>query len=884
MDNFQYTVSVIVPVYNVEQYVATCLESLMHQTIRFSDIEILAVDDGSTDGSLAICQEYAAKYDNIKVFTKQNEGLSATRNYAICRAAGRYIMYLDSDDSFTNDTIRQVTSFFDAHYDEVDLVTYRIVPYTNGQARALHYRYKTLKETGIYDLRDPEYAFITQTNINVCVKNLMVDNVYFDTKPDFRHEDQKYCLDVLSNKMKIGYCAKGEYQYIFNPSSITKTYFYAYYLFEPTMAYWERVFRRFAPEIPAYVMGMYINDLNWKLKDDILFPYHYSPEAYQKAIGRIQALLAMVDAGIIWNHPAIDKFHKYYWLGMKPDIHPAISIDPNGTSIFAEGKLIFFRRKMEIVLHKIRVSHKRFRLLAFLKSPLYNYIDGEPEVYVIENESKRLKMDTFLSVHSFYRSRTQTNRFFAFSYECDIKEVQSIKITVGLQGQEYDTTFYRMPISGFTRGRSSYVRDDVKITLKENRFFLKELSQKQTRRFEQKENWKVVRHPRAFSLRQKSLQYRKRHRVWLYYDLYTVEKDNGYYQFINDFQHNDGIERYYVTNREYADINALFTSEQQTRLIPFGSPRHKLLYLSSERIFTAFYGLSPISPFAGEGEEQIYYDIEKFDTIYLQHGVLHASLYLSNSVERCRAEQIVISSPFEKENYMKNYGYQAKDLIPTGMARYDHINRHHAAKNKILFAPSWRKYLTMQHTASQWSLVKSKLQQSDYFKKFSAFLESKRLDELLKKYDMELEVKLHPIISDADDMFQIRSNRIRMANKDVMLEDYKVFITDFSSFVFDYAYLNRPIFYFVPDYEQFKSGMNHYRELDLPFEKAFGNLVLEADDAVDELSAILSANCVVQPVFHERMETFFYPLEQCAESLYQYVMRMDASADQTESM
>lgn len=875
MKRFQYQVSIIVPVYNVEEYVGACLDSLMRQTIDFSKIEILTIDDGSTDNSLAICQKYAEKYSNIKVFTKPNEGLSATRNYALRRATGKYIMYLDSDDSFTDDTIRQVTSFFDEHYDEVDLVTYKIVPYTDGQARPLHYRYKTLVESGVYDLRASENAFITQTNINVCVKNLFENNVYFDTTPDFRHEDQKYCLDVLSAKMKIGYCAEGEYRYIYNPSSITKTYFYAYYLFEPTMAYWEQVFRRFAPDIPAYVMAMYVNDLNWKLRDDILFPYHYSPEDYQKAMDRICALLAQVDTEIILNHPAIDKFHKYYWLGMKPNIHPAVALTPEDASIFADGKRIFNRRRMEVVLHKLRIKNKTLRLLAFLKSPLYNFLDSEPEIYVIENGTERVKMKLFRSIHSFYRSKTQTNRFFAFSYECDTRKVQEFSIVVVIEGQAYETSFYRMPISGFTRGRTSYVRDDVKITLQNNQFFLEQLSPKQTQQFEQKENRKLIRHPRAFTLRQASLQYRKKHRIWLYYDLYTVEKDNGYYQFINDLTHQDGIERYYIVNRDYEDIDALFTPEQQKHLIRFGSWRHKLLYISSERIFTAFYGLSPISPFAGESEEQIYYDIEKFETIYLQHGVLHAGLYLNNSVERCRAEQIVISSPFEKENYMKNYGYEEKDLIPTGMARYDYINRNGTPKNKILFAPSWRKYLTMQHSASQWSLVKSKLQQSDYFKKFSAFLESEQLEQLLEQYDMELDVKLHPIIADADDMFQIHSTRIHMAGKNVQLEDYKVFITDFSSFVFDFAYLNRPIFYFVPDYKQFKSGMNHYRVLDLPFEKAFGNLVLEAEDAVTQLAEILADGCIPKPVFYERMERFFYPMEHCAEALYQYVTNAD---------
>lgn len=89
-------VSVIVPVYNVEAYLAKCVQSLLDQT--FSDLEILLVDDGSTDKSLAICDEYAAKDARIRVIHKENGGLSSARNAGIEAARGRYIGFVDSDD------------------------------------------------------------------------------------------------------------------------------------------------------------------------------------------------------------------------------------------------------------------------------------------------------------------------------------------------------------------------------------------------------------------------------------------------------------------------------------------------------------------------------------------------------------------------------------------------------------------------------------------------------------------------------------------------------------------------------------------------------------------------------------------------------------------
>ena len=90
------TVSVIVPVYNVEKYLCCCLDSILAQT--FTDIEVLLVDDGSTDGSGAICDEYARKDSRVRVFHKANGGVSTARNLGLDEAVGKWIMFVDSDD------------------------------------------------------------------------------------------------------------------------------------------------------------------------------------------------------------------------------------------------------------------------------------------------------------------------------------------------------------------------------------------------------------------------------------------------------------------------------------------------------------------------------------------------------------------------------------------------------------------------------------------------------------------------------------------------------------------------------------------------------------------------------------------------------------------
>lgn len=89
-------ISVIIPVYNVEPYLRKCLDSIVNQTYR--DLEILVVDDGSTDGSGAICDSYAEKDERVVVFHTENRGLSAARNLGLDNAKGEWINFLDSDD------------------------------------------------------------------------------------------------------------------------------------------------------------------------------------------------------------------------------------------------------------------------------------------------------------------------------------------------------------------------------------------------------------------------------------------------------------------------------------------------------------------------------------------------------------------------------------------------------------------------------------------------------------------------------------------------------------------------------------------------------------------------------------------------------------------
>lgn len=121
--SYQPLVSVVIPVYNVEQYLRQCLDSVVNQT--YQNLEIICVNDGSPDHSINILNEFASKEGRVKVFTIENLGLSGARNVGVAHCTGEYLMFLDSDDWVDNDVIECAVSAM-RNYD-VDMVLWNYV-------------------------------------------------------------------------------------------------------------------------------------------------------------------------------------------------------------------------------------------------------------------------------------------------------------------------------------------------------------------------------------------------------------------------------------------------------------------------------------------------------------------------------------------------------------------------------------------------------------------------------------------------------------------------------------------------------------------------------------------------------------------------------------
>lgn len=881
---FDYKVSIIIPIYNSEEFIGNTLNSLVNQIYDMDAMEVLMIDDGSTDRSAEICKKYEQKYSNFKLYQKENGGVSKARNYGIRHAHGKYIMYLDADDTYTSETVKNVVSFFDKHYDEVDVVTFSLVRYMlpKNEKIPAHMRYTILRDTGIYDLNDEKNIYVVQTTMNICVKNRLENNIFFDESM-ISAEDQKYITTNLLDKMKIGYCREASYNYYKHSGSATSDKLYPQIAFDPEIKYYEWLFSLFETgKIPKYIQAIVFYNMIWKNSSNLLYPWHLEGKEYEEQYSRIVNLLNKIDADVIYSHPTLNNFHKQYFLCLKENnpVYPFISkrgvflIDSDNSNV------TYYCKKIEIVVKRVRVYNNQFVFLGHIKSPLFNYLD-KPKVVVYENGKRVNKeIDLFLSSFSYYKCKTKTNNFWAFYYTTPIDEEKTIEFFVDIDDMECITKLKGAPRTPFYDDfRNTYVIANSKISLKDNKLYLSPLNDK--------EFWEeraiidngYRKQTRIFNHRISCKKYAKR-RIWLYSDCYTVDFDNGYYQFLNDWKKDDGVERYYVVTKNYDVIRKQFAPEMFEHLVSFGSTQHKDLYLSAEKIITSYSEHDCINPFGEEDEEIDYLDLINYEVIYLQHGILHAKLPWYYSSESRMVDKVVISSPFEKENFMNNYGWRADQLIECGMPRYDFIDQNSMPKNRIIFAPSWRSYLigslSVENTKLQRDTYTEKLKSSNYYKNITAFINNPRLHKLLEDNDLYLDVKLHPNFYEPyRKTVSIESDRINITNNKVNLSDYKMFLTDFSSFVFDYACLNRPIHYFVPDYIEFISGMNHYRELDLPYEKAFGTLSKKPEDAVDAIERAIKNNFEVEEPFKERMENFYYPLDNCCERLYDYLMSED---------
>lgn len=227
-------VTVILPIYNVEKYLEQCIETVINQT--YKNLEIILVDDGSTDASSDICDKWAFADSRIKVIHKKNAGLGMARNTGLDNATGEYVLFVDSDDFICTNAIEILLEWIkDAdiiycghavYYDEVSIVK-----------KPIRYGGLTFSGDDVVDKILPEmmgslpedpndiYLPVSVWHGMYSMKSIKENKVKFPSERDFISEDMVFHVDLIQNVKKITFIENCLYYYRKNnEDSLTTVY------------------------------------------------------------------------------------------------------------------------------------------------------------------------------------------------------------------------------------------------------------------------------------------------------------------------------------------------------------------------------------------------------------------------------------------------------------------------------------------------------------------------------------------------------------------------------------------------------------------------------------------------------------------------------------
>jgi glycosyltransferase involved in cell wall biosynthesis len=227
-------VSVIVPIYKVEKYLVHCLESIVHQTYR--DLEIILVDDGSPDNCPQICDDYKKKDNRIKVVHKENAGLGFARNSGLKIATGEYVLFVDSDDWLSIDTISALMDYVQTYNPDMIIFGYYNVapgkiPVCQKAINELYVCNEEVIDRVLLPIIGADSKKKVDFELHISVWNKLYKrsiieqyNIEFVSEREYLSEDYFFNFDYILNSRKVVFITECYYYYRMNPVSLSNFY------------------------------------------------------------------------------------------------------------------------------------------------------------------------------------------------------------------------------------------------------------------------------------------------------------------------------------------------------------------------------------------------------------------------------------------------------------------------------------------------------------------------------------------------------------------------------------------------------------------------------------------------------------------------------------
>lgn len=861
---YKFNFSIVMAVYNTENYINDAVDSIINQTLDFREnVQLILIDDGSSDNSLEIAMEYQSKYpENIIVKSKENGGAASARNLGLNYVDGKYTNFFDSDDILSSNTLEKVLEFYRNHEDEVSFVAIPI--YKCGrinEPHQLNYKFDS-KEKIVNVLNEHEYIQLHSTS--TFFKTDLFKKYQFNENI-IRSEDAYVIAKILLDKPTYGLINEPKYYYRKDTTNTTtkvklkKEYFYDYindyckdlinYSINQKGLVPKFIQQQITYELNAVVQNPNISEVLDEHETDSLF-------------NAIKDVLNYIDNDIILNHRNLADFVKTFLIYIKNDREFNIGVRPKKHKLFL--------RTDEFIINKLH-NHKIHFDIVELTNDSLNFSgvftsscksdaikikavikssNGDKEVYECKHvdypTSKRHDL-SFLGID------------WLFYYNFDLKiPLENLKGKIIFFRIEYDENGEKMSFLPRIRFKDyctmtelcNYIIKDSNIVLfKDNSFHVIDYSYPFLCKLEFKncsEILKTSESAKYFSVFMRivyllSFVFMRKKRIWLFADRPNIADDNAMYLFRYAVNQDDGIDKYFIVEKSSTDYGKM--RKISKNIIAFGSFRHKFMYMFSEKVISSHVDHDWINPFYED--KACFSNHSTIQRCFIQHGItLHdVSFWLRKFFYNNYL--FSTASDYERDSIVNgNYNYDEERVNTLGFPRFDSLSSENT-KREILFAPTWRKNLDEKNFLN-----------SSFYKVINAFLTNDDLIEFLRQNDYKLVFKPHfnllPFVNHFKENDVVKINCDDSYQK--LFNQSCIMITDYSSVAFDFAYLKKPVFYYHSnDFDEF-----HYAEGYFSYETmGFGEVENTEDELVNGIIQCIKNDCEMEEKYKVRVDEFF---------------------------
>ena len=868
MEQYKYDFSIIISVFNVEEYIEEALESLLKQDFNMARVQFILVDDGSTDGSGKYCDDFKKKhYENTIVIHKENGGLSSARMAGIPILAGKYVSFFDPDDILSSDTLKSVFSFFEEHEGETEVVAIPIQFFGDlSGAHPLNNKFE--RGSRVIDLSVKGNTNISQMSVaSAFFTRRAVALMNFDTEI-VTAEDAIEMVKILLEKQTLGVVANATYYYRKRKTSnvggakYKKNWYIAYLEHFSEWAF--KYCLQKLGYIPRFVQYTVMYDLQWKLLQQHIpegILDEQEKQTYQK---KLYSLAQYVDDDIILQQKHIFIEQKIFFLYNKYKLNPnIISNVENGHLYFEyQKKLIYDALNLVSYINFVTVKEKEILIEG---SVLVCNVDlGEPEML--------LKVgDNIISA--------QEGKYKDIIYSADIPIAKRKSFVVSVPRQMISNHTLIQVISKYKDfevvhkriiygkhapvthrcANSYYQKDNIMIRPAKGGLQIDICNTKQEALRSEKKYLISLIKSKKKEAKKAAIARTLYHAVkpfvpkniWLVTDKSDRADDNGeaFFKYLMENKKEDCTPVFAISKKSPDYIRM----KQIGKVVPYMSWRHKMLHLLAAHTVSAYSHNEITSPFLNYS---YYYSdlLQSNHVVFLQHGIIKDDLSKSLNRPHKNFSLFVTSTERERNAVLTdNYGYEDEQIILTGLPRYDRL--YNKPMKKITIMPTWLRSLFGDYDpkTSKWVLLPG-FEDSQYYQFYNGLLNSQKLLDYAEKKGYVIQFLAHPVLFPYLSYFK-PDKRVVILNSEVCYRDVfaesSLITTDYSSVAFDFAYLEKPVIY-----TQFEA--NHYQEGYFDYEKdGFGEVEHTHDDAVDRIIEYIDNDCVIKEKYLNRIHSFF---------------------------